>query len=361
MFNVQDNEVNMNKLIVPTGYMGSGSSAITDLLSEYNSVDATKGSFEYVFLHCPNGLFDLEDKLLLGNTSLRSDEAIHSFLETMYELYKKDGHWINNYKEQVSTDFYAYCLDFISQLAPFKFDNVYWYYQQNPRNMRMKMQLLLLRLTKKITRNKKQFRRPIYYKETYFAYPTDKEFFAAAKIFLEKVFSALGINKNNIVADQLLLPQNVYRIDRYFDDNVRVIIVDRDPRDVFILNKYFWKPKDQMVPLPLDACSFSNMYRKIREMKTFDDQRILKIHFEDLVYNYKNTVNNIESFLDLNANEHYKQFQFFKPEKSIVNTQLFNHKEFAQDEINTIKEQLSDYLYEFPYSLSNELISREVF
>ena len=42
----------MGKIIVPTGYMGSGSSAITDLLTELEGYDADTGTFEYVFLHC---------------------------------------------------------------------------------------------------------------------------------------------------------------------------------------------------------------------------------------------------------------------------------------------------------------------
>ena len=75
--------INMGKIIVPTGYMGSGSSAITDLLTELEGYDADTGTFEYVFLHCPNGLFDLEDKLLKGNNALRSDEALHSFKKTI--------------------------------------------------------------------------------------------------------------------------------------------------------------------------------------------------------------------------------------------------------------------------------------
>ena len=54
-----------NKLLITTGYMGSGSSAYTDLLSEYKDLQCNNGSFEYVFLHCPNGVFDLEDKLLI--------------------------------------------------------------------------------------------------------------------------------------------------------------------------------------------------------------------------------------------------------------------------------------------------------
>lgn len=67
------------KVIIPTGYMGSGSSAITDLASEYSECSNLHKSYEYVFLHCPNGLFDLEDKLLTGNNALRSDEALRSF------------------------------------------------------------------------------------------------------------------------------------------------------------------------------------------------------------------------------------------------------------------------------------------
>ena len=61
----------MNKLIIPTGYMGSGSSAITDLICEFEGYEADNGTFEYVFLHCPNGLFDLEDKLQLEYYQLK--------------------------------------------------------------------------------------------------------------------------------------------------------------------------------------------------------------------------------------------------------------------------------------------------
>ena len=69
--------------------MGSGSYAITSIMSEIESVDVSKGTFEYVFLHCPNGVFDLEDKLLIGNNAVRSDEALHSFANTMKQLYDK--------------------------------------------------------------------------------------------------------------------------------------------------------------------------------------------------------------------------------------------------------------------------------
>lgn len=68
----------MNKIIIPTGYMGSGSSAITDLVAEFEDCKNEFKSYEYVMLHCPNGLFDLEDKLLTGNNAIRSDEALRT-------------------------------------------------------------------------------------------------------------------------------------------------------------------------------------------------------------------------------------------------------------------------------------------
>ena len=56
-------------------YMGSGSSAVTDLLREYEGINTKNSDFEYVFLYAPDGLFDLEYKLLYNNNAIRSDEA----------------------------------------------------------------------------------------------------------------------------------------------------------------------------------------------------------------------------------------------------------------------------------------------
>ena len=89
----------MKRIIVPTGYMGSGSSAITDLVAEFKDCQNEYKSYEYVLLHCPNGLFDLEDKLLIGNNAIRSDEAIRSFELQMKKLYDKKYWWVGNYKK----------------------------------------------------------------------------------------------------------------------------------------------------------------------------------------------------------------------------------------------------------------------
>ena len=89
----------MDRIIVPTGYMGSGSSAITDLVSEFKDCQNEYKSYEYILLHCPNGLFDLEDKLLNGNNAIRSDEAIRTFELQTNKLYDKKYWWVGNYKK----------------------------------------------------------------------------------------------------------------------------------------------------------------------------------------------------------------------------------------------------------------------
>ena len=126
----------MNQLIVPCGYMGSGSSAITDLIKEIKNYKAPNDDFEYVFLHCPNGVFDLEDKLLNGNNAIRSDEAIHSFLYTMKLLYNKKNYWVGMYKDRVSVEFMEFCWKFVNNLKIYCYDETYWYYQQIP-NIKM--------------------------------------------------------------------------------------------------------------------------------------------------------------------------------------------------------------------------------
>ena len=106
----------MKKLIVPTGYMGSGSSAVTDLMSEYENCSNEFKSYEYVFLHCPNGLFDLEDELMYGNNAIKSDYSIRTFYEQMRKLYDKKYWWIGNYKKIIGPQFMKYTQEFVETI-----------------------------------------------------------------------------------------------------------------------------------------------------------------------------------------------------------------------------------------------------
>ena len=344
----------MNKVIITTGYMASGSSAFTDLLSEYDGVDCSNSSFEYIFLHCPNGLFDLEDKLLIGNNAIRSDEALHCFIKTMTSLYNNSGHWTGNYKKNVSERFLDDCNAFINELDPMRFSNLIWYNQENPINNRMKAQLFLRRVLRKLSFGKVTIPRPISYKDTLFAFPSEQQFYSAARHFLDKFYKHMGIESNSIVLDQLILPQNLNRMKNYFNDDMRVVIVDRDPRDVFISNKYIYHCKD--VPFPSEASQFCKMYRSMRELNhanDINDKRILRVHFEDLIYNYQDTVDRINSFIGVDESNHIRKMECFNPSVSIFNTQLFRKEEYKDEGIELIENELNEYLYPFSFSVPN--------
>ena len=249
-----------NKVIIPTGYMGSGSSLATDLVSEFEGFEASKGSFEYVFLHCPNGVFDLEDKLLVGNNAIRSDEALHSFYDTMKQLYDKKYWWVGHYKEIVGEDFLRITEEYIEQLIHHKPD-FYWYYQENT-NSRMFFQLLVKRIVKLVSLNHVQIKKPLTHPQMWLSYVSPQEFYEITKKYIATILDKLGVEKKNIILDQLLLPFNLHRIDNYFDDNIEVFVVERDPRDMFLMNKYVYAKNNEPVPYSTDVYEFCDCYRR---------------------------------------------------------------------------------------------------
>lgn len=347
-----------NNIIVPIGFMGSGSSAITDLVAEFQGYEAKRGNFEYMFLHCPNGLFDLEDKLLIGNTTLRSDEALHSFYYTMNQLYDKKYWWVGHYKEIVGENFLCSTKDFIESLIQCKPD-YYWYVQENVNN-RMFFKLVLNKLVSIATFKKVKLKKPLLYPEVWLSYVKPDEFYLKARKYLNEVFDMLGVNDHNVVLDQLLLPQNIYRIDKYFDSNLKAFVVERDPRDVFITNKYIWSRQNEAVPFSTNVEEFCIQYRLLRDtVKKTNSDKIFYVKFEDLIYKYDETVDSVMEFLDLTKEKHIRKKEKFNPEISINNTQLFRANKEYEAEGKIIEKLLPEYIYDFPYE--NKINMKKIF
>ncbi len=339
----------MNRIIVPTGYMGSGSSAITDLLSEIDGFDADHGAFEYVFLHCPNGVFDLEDKLLVGNNALRSDEALRTFRATMKQLFDKKYWWVGHYNVHMCPRFMEYTEEYIQSLIQYRPD-FYWYWQENA-DAGMICKLIFKRLVELITFRKVQRPKPLVYENMAVSYVDAQEFYEKTRCYLDKLWSALGLQERNLILDQLLLPFNLHRAQNYFPDGqLEVFVIDRDPRDMFVINKYICAEKGGAVPYPTDAYEFCKCYRSLRQMeKETAYPGIHRIHFEDLVYGYDNTVTKIYDILHVTPDKHSKKGQIFDPARSIDNTQMFLAKPEFQYEGDIIARELPEYLYSFPY------------
>lgn len=344
----------MNRIIIPTGYMGSGSSAITDLVAEFKDCRNDFKSYEYVMLHCPNGLFDLEDKLLNGNNAIRSDEALRTFETQMKKLYDKKFWWVGNYKKIIGPEFMKLVDDYLNKITMFNYEG-YWYTHEEV-DSRMFLKLLIRKPIKMIFKNR--YYKPILkYKDGMrITFIKPEDFYKYSKEFINNVINMIAQESKNVVLDQFLLPFNLFRVDNYFDNNTRVIVVQRDPRDVFILNKYIWIQKHAEVPIPKDAKEFCKYYRGMRESeKQTDSSKVLRINFEDLIYKYDETVKKVMEHLEFSEEMHINKKQRFNPDLSIKNTQIFNSDAKYSEEIKIIEKELKEYLYEFPYKLKNDI------
>ena len=337
----------MHQIVIPTGYMGSGSSAITDIVSSFDGYSAPSGSFEYVFMHCPDGLFDLEDKLLRGNNALRSDEALRSFAKAMEELYPNSFWWPGNYKENLTPRFLEITNSFVRSITQFE-SSGYWYYQEK-RGWRAVPRLALNKALRAISGGRRGVAAPLRYKGMRLSIITQDEFYRHAKQYIEELLTEMGANEHGLVLDQLLLPHNAWRMENYFGDNVECFIVDRDPRDVFISNKYIWpKVYGTEGVYPTEVRTFCDYYKRMRESeRRSDNPHVHRVRFEDFIYRYADSLSDLAETLGIELRQLEQPLANFNPSDSINNTQLFR-LDGMEAEANIIDKELSDYLYDFP-------------
>ena len=329
----------MNKIIV-AGYMGSGSSAATDLLSEYEQVHCPNGSYEYIFAHCPNGVFDLEDKLLWGNTALRSDEALRSFRRAMEDLFGNGRWWFADYEHRLSPRFMELVDSYIDRLATCRFPG-FWYEQEKTSRLSY--------LAERVRRRCGTSRWKMYASDLSMAFPSEEEFFSATREFFSSIFRELAVGQEQkaLLLDQLFLPHNLFRLKRYFPENdVKLVVVSRDPRDVFTLNKYFWLPQGSPVPIPTNVRDCCRYYRAMRQAeRPCDDSRILRLSFEELVLDYDAAKSRLEHFLEGWLGRQARPMEKLNPRISRENIGVFAREDEYGKEAAFIKKELVEYLY----------------
>lgn len=318
------------KIVTATGYYATGSSAVTDLLQEYSGVKSLGSSFECRIAHDMFGISDLEYYLVDNFHRHNASTAIKNF-ERLMKIYGLDRNLrLENYPAFLGEHF-AQCVDeYIKALAPM----VYQGGSHTDLYMKSDKQILWLKLQNRIfkklyktvftTDDTSYMRHKISPLEaarkkemSYISYP--REIFYTVTIdFTKKMFSRYeSPDTRYLLVDQLIPPTNPMRYLKYFED-ARVICVDRDPRDIYYLEKYYWQ--GGVVPSNIDE--FIAWYKTTRMHKQYeqdDTQKVLRINFEDLITDYDNIVDRIEDFLRIDSADHRQQYTFLDPRKSINN------------------------------------------
>ena len=68
------------RIITCASYYGTGSSAVTDLFSEFAGCSST-GDHEFRFIHDPDGIRDLEYNIIENNNRHNTSNAIKRFIK----------------------------------------------------------------------------------------------------------------------------------------------------------------------------------------------------------------------------------------------------------------------------------------
>lgn len=325
------------KKIACVGYHYTGAGVIDDLFRECDNVFQGEYEAEMRFLHDPDGVSDLEYHLVNNPHRLSSGLAIKRFMSYA----KKNARQINRV---VGKDWEALATSYAENLAQIK------YHGYTPGDLLFlttieKLEFFIGRVLNKFL--------PMFLRKpkdsnmlptvvTYYSRLEEHEFLEHTILFVENVCEkANKEGKEYIMLDQFIGSNNPERYLRYVND-IKVIIVDRDPRDVYVSRIMV---NDKV--LPKDPHDFCTYYKGIRKRTGGTPNNCLEINFEDLIYHYEYSVKRVLDFVGIGESHHIHSGEHFNPEVSCLGTQLWEKYPQYSGAVSVIEKELKEYLYRY--------------
>ena len=332
------------RIITCASYYGVGSSSVTDFFSEFDGC-ASLGDYELRFAEEPYGISDLEYNLIENNHRHNTSHAIKKFIKQ--SEFFNGSRFRKKYRKIFGDDYRKYTDEYVDAITELK-SKSWWHYDLIERGK------FLCLLDFAIEKAHAKFISPVESRKTlfarneigYYSRISKEQFYEKTREYTNKLMtSANKSNASFMMVDQLVPPSNIKRYLNYFDD-IKVIIVDRDPRDMFLLNKYPWR--EGIIPEPVeDFCEWYRITRAHRKEDDIDSEKVKFIRFEDMIYNYDQTTKELMDFVGISKEQHVRPKTVFKPEVSIKGTNLTSEYPMAKEEVEYVEKHLKEYLY--PY------------
>lgn len=323
------------------GYTGSG--AVLDLLKEFDDLEVSADP-EFSLSYIPDGLEDLEYHLVKAPSRyMSSDVAILRFIQMVNGRNNRGSGIRIATKDQ----FYGISINYINSLIQLSWRG-YWGWDFNTSsNIRKNITFRLLnnRITPLLGKIMKRNVNLPPVRDMYLSVSPDN-FYEVSKKYITDLIQAMGYGKKEtIVLNQPFAADHPTKSFRFFENPI-AIVVDRDPRDIYVLMKRITLDAGRFIPTQ-NVEDFVEYYRIIHEKQEDTNQRsdVIKLQFEDLIYRYDETVANI--CLLMKIKNHARKKQEFKPDVSLNNTQLFSKYPQFKDDCDYIAEQLPAWLYPF--------------
>lgn len=336
-------------IIGACGYGGTGSSAVKDLLKEFRNVQVLDRA-ESMFAFKVDGLQDLEYHLMKQySRQMSGDMAIKRFrMQSRYAntpFVKKL--YLNPKKYKKDTDEF---LEAITQTNYIGLDNADY------ENVNRIQSIIVLGFKKFIVRYYEKWTGKLYtwwpMRKMNVSICPDNFYSCAQKYTRAIIENAGGDFSKIIVLDQPFEGNNPTQSFPFFEDPY-AIVVDRDPRDLYLAESY--KYPDGMFMPRRNPEQFVQYYKQQRAHIDFtiDTNKVLRIRLEALIFDYENTYKTIIETFGLKEEDHIEKQKYFKPRVSMRGTQLYKKIPGHSEEIAYIEKELKEYLFDFEsYELS---------
>lgn len=323
-----------------SGYAFTGKHAVIDLLREFKGYNVPHFEFEFNLLRIQGGIRDLETALVDDWSPIRSDAAVRRFRLVTNRLAAKNSYldplsWFSaagwNYEDYFNGQFRNLSEEYLTSLITSSWVTNWPYPLLEVSNC----DLFLRKLLKLLGSGKSMDF------EVCLAAP-DK-FVELTQSYMSGLMAAFVNNcdtTNTVVMHNSFEPFNPGRSLKYFAD-AKCIIVDRDPRDNYVAGLWYR-------PTALPVSQFIQRYRLYRQAASpsgLEGGRILKVRFEELVFDYSSTLAKILSFLGESPSIHAEPKKYFDPAVSAKNVGIWKTYE-KQDEIEMIARELKEYCHD---------------
>lgn len=324
------------------GFGSTGSSAVSDYLKEFNE-NCVMDGIEFTLTFVPDGLIDLEYHLMYPHS--RTSDSICAIERFRYMILCKRGRYITKKTgismqelRRITDDF----LDSITQVS--------WPGYQNYNNSFWKEnfggRILYYKILPFLERK---------FNLSFDGYPKTplrfsvrpSNFYEEARNFNHIILEHMGADySKNIVLDQPFSGNNPASCFPFFNEPI-AIVVDRDPRDNYVFAKTKLKGNNNGFMPTENVVEFVKYYRALRDNQPYKENnaRVMRIQFEEMVYDYDIATKKIRDFINLPENPNPKSI--FDPSLSVANTQVFVRYPQFFDDVKYIEEQLPEYLFDF--------------
>ena len=330
---------NSIKIVELSGYSFSGKSAVYDLLCEFEGYANHGKGFEFDLIRTSNGILNLYNNLVLSWSPVRSSEAIRAFNDLIIS-YGGDGSLISRltksgrHYDKFSSNFTKVSNDYIDQLTLATWKSEWPFLYKTDHVLITILKKILFRLG-----HKKIFENTVYLSRF-----EEKEFVDITKNYLNTLFvNSVSTRDKAVVINNAFEPFTPSMSHRFFD-NVKSIVVDRDPRDTYLsaLNCGVVNGVDVG-----NTITGGNVETFVQRFKIYRDRientpETLRINFESLVLDYEATLDIIYSHLEEDSSVHTMKGTAFNPVGSSNNIGMWKVSKNQKD-IDYIANSLEEF------------------